>query len=65
LRAKARFMRTSAPTSVDGIEKYLASGMICSIGVNRRDGLAGGHDEKVNLSLWFAMCAIVRNEKWK
>src|ERR1700683_2462799 len=25
---KTRFMRTSAPTSVDGIEKYLASGMI-------------------------------------
>jgi exodeoxyribonuclease V alpha subunit len=25
---KARFMRTSAPTSVDGIEKYLGSGMI-------------------------------------
>jgi exodeoxyribonuclease V alpha subunit len=25
---KARFMRTSAPTSIDGIEKYLGSGMI-------------------------------------
>src|ERR1700677_1461915 len=25
---KARFMRTSAPSSVEGIEKYLASGMI-------------------------------------
>jgi exodeoxyribonuclease V alpha subunit len=29
---KARFMRTSAPTSVAGIEKYLASGMIRGIG---------------------------------
>ena len=25
---KARFMRTSAPTSTEGIEKYLGSGMI-------------------------------------
>jgi exodeoxyribonuclease V alpha subunit len=25
---KARFLRTSAPTSADGIEKYLSSGMI-------------------------------------
>src|SRR5262245_58939646 len=25
---KARFLKTSAPTSVDGIEKYLGSGMI-------------------------------------
>ena len=29
---KAQFMRTSAPTSVDGIEKYLGSGMIRGIG---------------------------------
>ena len=29
---KTRFMRTSAPTSVDGIEKYLGSGMIRGIG---------------------------------
>jgi exodeoxyribonuclease V alpha subunit len=28
---KARFLRTSAPTSLDGIEKYLASGMIRGI----------------------------------
>jgi exodeoxyribonuclease V alpha subunit len=28
----ARFMRTSAPTSIDGIEKYLSSGMIRGIG---------------------------------
>ena len=29
---KARFMRTSAPTSTEGIEKYLGSGMIHGIG---------------------------------
>jgi exodeoxyribonuclease V alpha subunit len=29
---KARFLRTSAPTSIDGIEKYLSSGMIRCIG---------------------------------
>src|SRR5579859_3069411 len=29
---KARFLRTSAPSSVEGIEKYLASGMIRGIG---------------------------------
>ena len=29
---KARFLRTSAPTSVDGVEKYLGSGVIRGIG---------------------------------
>src|ERR1700685_3238430 len=29
---KARFMRTSAPSSIEGIERYLASGMIRGIG---------------------------------
>src|SRR4051795_6534302 len=29
---KTRFLRTSAPTSVEGIEKYLSSGMIRGIG---------------------------------
>src|SRR5487761_594973 len=29
---KARFMRTSAPTTIEGIEKYLGSGMIRGIG---------------------------------
>ena len=28
---KSRFMRTSAPTSIEGIEKYLGSGMIRGI----------------------------------
>jgi hypothetical protein len=31
-RSKRGFMRTSAPSSVEGIEKYLASGMIRGIG---------------------------------
>jgi exodeoxyribonuclease V alpha subunit len=30
---KARFLKTSTPTSVEGIEKYLASGMIRSVGL--------------------------------
>src|SRR6187401_1382273 len=29
---KARFLRTSAPTSIEGIEKYLGSGMIRGVG---------------------------------
>src|SRR5262249_21982092 len=29
---RAQFLRTSAPTSIDGIERYLASGMIRGIG---------------------------------
>ena len=29
---KARFLKTSAPSSIDGIEKYLGSGMIRGIG---------------------------------
>ena len=29
---KARFLKTSAPTSIDGIERYLGSGMIRGIG---------------------------------
>jgi exodeoxyribonuclease V alpha subunit len=29
---KAHFMRTAAPSSIDGIEKYLSSGMIRGIG---------------------------------
>jgi exodeoxyribonuclease V alpha subunit len=33
---KTRFMRTSAPTSIDGIEKYLGSGMIRGIGRSTR-----------------------------
>jgi exodeoxyribonuclease V alpha subunit len=32
LQFRARFLKTSAPASIAGMEKYLASGMICGIG---------------------------------
>jgi exodeoxyribonuclease V alpha subunit len=44
---KARFLRTSAPTSVDGIEKYLASGMIRGIGPVYAKKLVQAYGEKV------------------
>src|ERR1700736_351299 len=44
---KARFMRTSEPTSLDGIEKYLGSGMIRGIGPVYAKKLARAFGEKV------------------
>src|SRR5438132_2929714 len=44
---KARFLRTSAPTSVDGIEKYLSSGMIHGIGTVYAKKLVRAFGEKV------------------
>jgi len=44
---KTRFMRTSAPTSVDGIEKYLGSGMIRGIGPVYAKKLINAFGEKV------------------
>src|ERR1700752_3064360 len=44
---KARFLRTSAPTSVDGIEKYLASGMIRGVGPIYAKKLVRAFGEKV------------------
>ena len=44
---KARFLRTSAPTSTDGIEKYLASGMIRGIGPVYAKKLVRAFGEKV------------------
>ena len=44
---KARFMRTSAPTSIDGIEKYLGSGMIRGIGPVYAKKLVQAFGEKV------------------
>ena len=35
---RARFLRASAPTTAEGIEKYLASGMIRGIGPGCQDG---------------------------
>ncbi len=44
---KARFMRTSAPTSLEGIEKYLASGMIRGIGPVYAKKMVKAFGEKV------------------
>src|ERR1700761_8005862 len=44
---KARFLRTSAPTSADGIEKYLASGMIRGVGPVYAKKLVRAFGEKV------------------
>ena len=44
---KARFLKTSAPTSIDGIEKYLGSGMIRGIGPVYAKKLVRAFAEKV------------------
>ena len=44
---RARFLRTSAPTSVDGIQRYLASGMIHGIGPVYARKLVGAFGERV------------------
>src|ERR1700720_1499554 len=44
---KARFLRTSPPTSADGIEKYLSSGMIRGIGPAYARKLLRAFGEKV------------------
>src|SRR3954447_3563052 len=44
---KARFLRTSLPTSADGIEKYLSSGMIRGIGPVYAKKLVRAFGEKV------------------
>ena len=44
---KTRFMRTSAPTSIDGIEKYLGSGMIRGIGPVYAKKMVQAFGEKV------------------
>jgi exodeoxyribonuclease V alpha subunit len=44
---KARFLRTSPPTSADGIEKYLASGMIRGIGPGYAKKLVRAFGDKV------------------
>ena len=44
---KARFMRTSVPSSVEGIETYLASGMIRGIGPVYARKMIKGFGEKV------------------
>jgi exodeoxyribonuclease V alpha subunit len=44
---KAHFMRTSAPTTIDGIERYLASGMIRGIGPVYAKRMVKAFGEKV------------------
>jgi exodeoxyribonuclease V alpha subunit len=44
---KARFLRTSAPTSADGIEKYLSPGMIRGVGPVYAKKLVRAFGEKV------------------
>ena len=44
---KARFLRTSPPTSADGIEKYLASGMIRGVGPVYAKKLVSAFGDKV------------------
>src|SRR5438309_2063749 len=44
---KAQFLRTSAPTSADGIVKYLASGMIRGVGPVYAKKLVRAFGEKV------------------
>jgi exodeoxyribonuclease V alpha subunit len=44
---RARFLRTSPPTSADGIEKYLSSGMIRGIGLAYAKKLVRAFGEKV------------------
>src|SRR6202163_2117688 len=44
---KARFLRTSPPTSADGIEKYLSSGMIRGVGPIYAKKLVRAFGEKV------------------
>ena len=44
---KARFLKTSTPTSVEGIEKYLASGMIRGIGPVYAKKLLNAFGDKV------------------
>src|SRR6476660_9026311 len=44
---RAKFLKTSAPTSIDGIERYLGSGMIHGIGPVYAKKLVGAFGEKV------------------
>jgi exodeoxyribonuclease V alpha subunit len=44
---KARFIRTSAPSSVEGIQKYLSSGMIRGIGPSYASKMVKAFGEKV------------------
>jgi exodeoxyribonuclease V alpha subunit len=45
---KARFLKTSAPSSIDGIERYLGSGMIRGIGAVYAKKMVKSFGEKVS-----------------
>ena len=45
---KARFLKTSAPTTAEGIERYLGSGMIRGIGPVYAKNLVRGFGEAVS-----------------
>jgi K+-transporting ATPase ATPase C chain len=57
---KARFIHTSAPTSIDGIEKYLGSGMIRGIGPVYAKKMVNAFGEKafdiIEVCLFGALC---------
>jgi len=57
---KARFLRTSAPTSIDGIEKYLGSGMIRGIGPVYAKKLVKAFGEKVFDVIEASRCGCAR-----
>src|SRR6266567_5542533 len=53
---KTRFLKTSAPTSAEGIEKYLASGMIRGIGPVYAKKLLRAFGDKVAVGVHGAFC---------
>ena len=57
---KARFMRTSEPSSVEGIEKYLGSGMIRGIGPVYARKLVRAFGEKLWWGTWRMIWGRVR-----
>ena len=61
---KARFLKTSMPTSVDGIERYLASGMIRGIGPVYAKKLLNAFSELCVAGLGFGMFVSLRFRCW-
>src|SRR5262245_13909113 len=51
---KARFLRTSPPTSADGIKKYLSSGMIRGVGPVYAKKLVCAFGDRENYFRWLA-----------
>ena len=57
---KARFLKTSAPSSIDGIEKYLGSGMIRGIGPVYAKKMVKAFGEKVSMVDVMLMQALMK-----